>query len=169
MVYRSGRDMRTLAGFVTGFLVGAAAMAVGAQANRIDGNVGVNHVGIAVERMDEAIAYYTETFGFSEAAVLRDDDGQPTLAFLQVSRNTFIELGPASATRPPGLTHFGLQVEDIEAATAELRRRGVEVGDPRAGRTITFITSTTEPVGVRTELSEIGPDSMLGKAIASWK
>ncbi len=52
--------MRTLAGFVTGVLVGAAAMAVGAQTNRIDGNVGVNHVGIAVERMDEAIAYYTE-------------------------------------------------------------------------------------------------------------
>ena len=169
MTYRSGRDMRMLAGFVTGLLVGAAAMGAGAQANRIDGNVGVNHVGIAVEQMDEAIAYYTEKFGFGEAVVLRDDDGQPTLAFLQVSRNTFIELGRASATSPGGLTHFGLEVEDIEAATAELRRRGVEIGDPRAGRTLSFITSTTDPGGIRTELHEIGPDSMLGKAIASWK
>lgn len=169
MAYHSGRDMRTLTGFVIGLLVGAAAMAVGAQGNRIDGNHGINHVGIAVERMDDAIAYYAKTFGFSEAAVLRDDNGQPTLAFIQVSRNTFIELSPASATRPAGLNHFGLQVEDVEAATAQLRRRGVEVGDPRAGRTISFITSTTEPVGVRMELSEIGPDSMLGKAIANWK
>lgn len=169
MAYRSGRDVRALTMFVTGLLVGAAAMAVGAQANRIDGNNGVNHVGIAVERMDAAIAYYTKTFGFGEAAVLRDDNGRPTLAFIQVSRNTFIELSPASATRPAGLNHFGLQVEDLEAATAELRRRGVEVGDPRVGRTISFITSTTEPVGVRMELSEIGPDSMLGKAIAGWK
>lgn len=160
--------MRTLAGFVTGLFVGAAAMTVAAQANRIDGNVGVNHVGIAVEQMDEAIAYYTEKFGFREAVVLRDDDGQPTLAFLQVSRNTFIELGRASATSPAGLTHFGLEVDDIEAATAELRRRGVEVVDPRAGRTLSFITSTTEP-GVRMELHQIGPESMLGKAIASWK
>ncbi len=100
--------------------------------------------------------------------VLRDDDGRPTLAFLQVSRNTFIELGRASATSPAGLTHFGLEVEDIEAATAELRRRGVEVGDPRAGRTLSFITSTTEP-GIRMELHQIGPESMLGKATASWR
>ena len=133
MASRSKRDMRTLAGFVTGLLVGAAAMAVGAQANRLDGNSGVNHVGISVESMDDAIAYYTEMFGFGEAAVLRDDAGQPTLAFIQVSRNTFIELGRASDARPAGLTHFGLEVDDLEAATAELRRRGVEIGDPRVG------------------------------------
>lgn len=169
MASRSKRDMRTLAGFVTGLLVGAAAMAVGAQANRLDGNSGVNHVGISVESMDDAIAYYTEMFGFGEAAVLRDDAGQPTLAFIQVSRNTFIELGRASDARPAGLTHFGLEVDDLEAATAELRRRGVEIGDPRVGRTISFITSTTDATGVRMELSEIGPDSMLGKAIASWR
>jgi len=160
--------MRTLAGFVTGLLVGAAAMAVGAQANRIDGNSGVNHVGISVESMDEAIAYYTKMFGFGEAAVLRDDAGQPTLAFIQVSRNTFIELGRASDARPVGLTHFGMEVDDLEAATAELRRRGVEIEDPRVGRTISFITSTTDATGVRMELSEIGPDSMLGMAIARW-
>jgi catechol 2,3-dioxygenase-like lactoylglutathione lyase family enzyme len=160
--------MRTLAGFVTGLLVGAAAMAVGAQANRIDGNSGVNHVGISVESMDDAIAYYTKMFGFGEAAVLRDDAGQPTLAFIQVSRNTFIELGRASDARPAGLTHFGLEVDDLEAAAAELRRRGVEIEDPRVGRTISFITSTTDATGVRMELSEIGPESMLGKAIASW-
>ena len=161
--------MRTLAGFVTGLLVGAAAMAVGAQATRIDGNSGVNHVGISVESMDDAIAYYTKMFGFGEAAVLRDDTGQPTLAFIQVSRNTFIELGRASDARPAGLTHFGLEVDDLEAATAELRRRGVEIEDPRVGRTISFITSTTDATGVRMELSEIGPESMLGKAIASWR
>ncbi len=169
MMYRSGRDMRTLTTFVTGLLVGAAVMAVGAQANRIEGNSGVNHVGISVERMDDAIAYYTKMFGFGEAAVLRDDHGQPTLAFIQVSLNTFIELGPASATLPAGLTHFGLEVDDLGAATAELRRRGVEIGDPRVGRTISFITSTTDRDGVRMELSEIGPGSMLGKAIASWR
>jgi catechol 2,3-dioxygenase-like lactoylglutathione lyase family enzyme len=160
--------MRTLAGFVTGLLVGAAAMAVGAQATRIGGNSGVNHVGISVESMDDAIAYYTKMFGFGEAAVLRDDAGQLTLAFIQVSRNTFIELGRASDARPAGLTHFGLEVDDLEAAAAELRRRGVEIEDPRVGRTISFITSTTDATGVRMELSEIGPESMLGKAIASW-
>jgi catechol 2,3-dioxygenase-like lactoylglutathione lyase family enzyme len=160
--------MYTITAFVTGLLVGAAAMAVGAQGSRIDGNNGVNHVGIIVERMDEAIAYYTKTFGFGEAAVLRDDKGQPTLAFIQVSRDTFLELAPASATRRAGLDHFGLQVNDVKAATAALKQRGVKIGEPRPGRTVSLITSTTDPGGIRMELSELGPDSMLGKAIAGW-
>ena len=168
-MYRLRRNMHTVKVFVAGLLVGAAAMAVGAQANRIESNTGVNHVGITVERMGEAIASYSKMFGFSEAAVIRDDKGQPTLAFIQVSRNTFIELAPASATNRPGLSHFGLQVSDIKAATAGLQQRGVKIDAPRVGRTVSMITSTTDPYGVRMELSELGPESMLGKAIAGWK
>jgi catechol 2,3-dioxygenase-like lactoylglutathione lyase family enzyme len=161
--------MYTITAFVTGLLVGVAAMAVRAQESRIDGNNGINHVGIVVERMDDAIAYYTKTFGFAEAAVLRDDKGQPTLAFIQVSRNTFLELAPASVTRRPGLDHFGLQVNDVKAAAAALKQRGMKIGEPRAGRTVSLITSMTDPDGIRMELSELGPESMLGKAIAGWK
>ena len=155
--------------FVAGIVVGGAALSVGAQANRVPGNNGVNHVGINVANMNEAIAYYGKNFGFGEAAVIRDDKGQPTLAFIQVSRNTFIELGPATAERPAGINHFGIHVDDAKGATANLRQRGVKIDDPRVGRTISFITSVTDPAGVRMELSEIGPESMLGKAIASWR
>ena len=161
--------MRTLLVFATGLLVGAAVTTGVAQSNRIPGNNGINHVGIVVERLDEAIAYYTKTMGFTEAATLRDDKGQPTLSFIQVSRNTFLELSPASATRRAGLDHFGLHVDDLRGAVASLRQRGVKVDDPRVGRTVSFITSTTEPYGVRMELSELGPESMVGKAMASWK
>jgi catechol 2,3-dioxygenase-like lactoylglutathione lyase family enzyme len=161
--------MRTFTVFVTGLLVGAAVMAVGAQSNRIQGNMGINHVGITVENMQEAIDSYNKAFGFGEAAVLRDDKGQPTLAFIHVSRNTFIELAPASATNRPGLSHFGVQVSDAKAAAAALQQQGVKIDNPRAGRTVSLITSTTEPVGVRMELSELGPESMLGKAIAGYK
>jgi len=160
---------RTLTAFAIGLLIGGAAMAVGAQANRIPGNNGVNHVGINVANMNEAIAFYGRNFGFGEAAVIRDDKGQPTLAFIQVSRNTFIELGPATAERPAGINHFGIHVDDLKAVTANLRQRGVKIDDPRVGRTISFITSVTDPAGVRMELSEIGPESMLGKAIAAWR
>lgn len=163
------RSLRTPAVFLAGLFIGAAAMAVSAQSTRIPGNNGVNHVGIVVENMEQAIATYGKNFGFGEAAVLRDDKGQPTLAFIHVSRNTFIELSPASATRRAGLDHFGIQVDDVKAATTALQQRGVKIDDPRAGRTVSFITSTTEPYGVRMELSELRPDSMLGKAIAGWK
>lgn len=160
---------RTLMGFAAGLAIGGATMAVQGQSNRIPGNGGVNHVGISVTRMEDAIAYYTKTMGFQEAAVLRDEKGQPTLAFIQVSRNTFIELNPATADRPAGLTHFGLQVDDAKVAAATLKQRGVTIEDPRPGRTVSFITSMTDPTGVRIEFSELRPDSMLGKAITSWK
>ena len=161
--------IRTPAVFVIGLLVGAVTVSVTAQGNRLAGNNGVNHVGINVANMNEAIAFYGRNFGFGEAAVIRDDKGQPALAFIQVSRNTFIELGPATAERPAGINHFGLHVDDLKAATASLRQRGVKIDDPRVGRTISFITSVTDPTGVRMELSEIGPESMLGKAIAAWR
>jgi len=159
----------TPAVFVIGLLVGGAAMNVTAQGSRVPGNNGVNHVGINVANMNEAIAFYGRNFGFGEAAVIRDDKGQPTLAFIQVSRNTFIELGPATAERPAGINHFGIHVDDLKTVTANLRQRGVKIDDPRVGRTISFITSVTDPAGVRMELSEIGPESMLGKAIAAWR
>lgn len=159
----------TPAVFVIGLLVGGAAMNVTAQGSRVPGNNGVNHVGINVANMNEAIAFYGRNFGFGEAAVIRDDKGQPTLAFIQVSRNTFIELGPATAERPAGINHFGIHVDDLKGVTANLRQRGVRIDDPRVGRTISFITSVTDPAGVRMELSEIGPESMLGKAIAAWR
>ena len=160
---------RTFPAFVIGLVLGGAAMSVGAQGNRIPGNNGVNHVGISVNNMNEAISYYAKNFGFGEAAVIRDDTGQPTLAFIHVNRNTFIELGPATAERPAGINHFGIHVDDVKAATSALRQRGVKIDDPRVGRTISFITSVTDPAGIRMELSEIGPESMLGKAIASWR
>lgn len=163
------RNVGAPAVFVIGLLVGGAAMSLTAQGNRIPGNNGVNHVGINVANMNDAIAFYGRNFGFGEAAVIRDDKGQPTLAFIQVSRNTFIELGPATAERPAGINHFGIHVDDLKAATANLRQRGVKIDDPRVGRTISFITSVTDPAGVRMELSEIGPESMLGKAIAAWR
>ena len=168
MTFRAGYAVVGVA-FAAGFVVGAAALSVQAQGTRIPGNNGVNHVGINVKDMNEAVAFYATNFGFGEAAVIRDDKGQPTLAFIQVSRNTFIELGPATAERPAGINHFGIHVDDLKSATTNLRQRGVTIDDPRVGRTISFITSVTDPAGVRMELSEIGPESMLGKAIAAWR
>jgi len=157
-----------LAAFTVGIVVGGAGLAVVAQSNRIEGNMGINHVGITVENLGEAIATYNKVFGFGEAAVIRDDKGQPTLAFIHVNKNTFIELAPASATNRPGLTHFGLQVSDAKAAGPGVNQRGFKIDPPRVGRTVSLITSTTEPFGVRMELSELGPESMLGKSIASY-
>jgi catechol 2,3-dioxygenase-like lactoylglutathione lyase family enzyme len=152
-----------------GMLGGAAATGTLAQGNRLPGVNAVNHVGISVEHFDQALAFYTQKMGFPEAFVVRDERGQPVLAYVQVSRTTFIELLPATTSRRPGLDHLGLHVDDIRATIAALKERGVTVEDARIGRTKAVIANALDPDGVHLELSELPPDSLQAKAIERWK
>ena len=111
--------MRASIGFVIGVLFGIGVASAVAQNNRLGGVNNMNHVGIAVERFDEALAFYTQKMGFREAFTIRDEKGQPTLSYVQVSRDTFVELQPVNANRPPGITHFGLHVQDLRAGGQE--------------------------------------------------
>jgi catechol 2,3-dioxygenase-like lactoylglutathione lyase family enzyme len=156
-------------GFVIGLLCGMGVATAIAQSNRITGMNNMNHVGIAVERFDEAMAFYTQKMGFREAFTVRDDKGQPTLAYIQVSRDTFVELQQANANRPPGLNHFGLHVENLAATVATLKQRGVTIEEPRASRADAMVTNATGPGGIRIEIFQFGPESLQGKAISSWK
>src|ERR1044071_2150020 len=126
--------MRTSLVFLLGVLLGSAVAPGLAQSNRLTGTNYVNHVAVSVANFDESLAFYTEKMGFREAFVLRDDKGQPRLAYVQASKNKFVELGPANATRPAGLNHYGLHVEDLKATVATLKQRGVKVEEPRAGQ-----------------------------------
>jgi catechol 2,3-dioxygenase-like lactoylglutathione lyase family enzyme len=161
--------MRASIVFVTGLLLGAAIATVAAQDRRLAGENYVNHVAIAVENFDEAFAFYTQKMGFREAFTVRDAAGKPTLAYVQASRNTFVELQQANATRRPGLNHFGLHVENLKATVATLKERGVMVEDPRVRPDDSSVANATDPTGIRIEMFEFGPGSPQGKAIASWK
>jgi len=129
----------------------------------------LNHVGIYVKDFDESMRFYTKTMGLRESFTIRDNAGKPTLAYLQVSRDTFIELGQATADRPVGLSHIGIWPLDLNATVATLRSRGVKVDDPRTGSTKTSITNATDPSGVRLELLDFLPDSLPRKAMDEWK
>jgi catechol 2,3-dioxygenase-like lactoylglutathione lyase family enzyme len=161
--------MRTALVFVTGLLVGTAVATGVAQSNRLPGLNIVNHVGITVPSIDAAVAFYTQKLGFREAFVVRDDKGQPTLAYVQVSRDTFVEFGQGGPNATLGISHFGLHVDDIKASIATLRERGVKVEDSRPGRNGSIIASATDLNGVRVELSELPPEGLVRKAMNSWK
>jgi len=128
----------------------------------------LNHVGIYAKDFDESMRFYTQTMGFREAFTIKDKDGKPTLAYLQITRDTFLELAPATAERPAGLSHIGIWPEDLSAAVAALRQRGVNVADPRTGATKTSITNVTDPNGIRLELLDFLPDSLPRKAIETF-
>ena len=119
--------MRGLALFVAGIAVGLAVQTAVAQNEVV---VGLNHVGLSVPSIPEAAAFYTQKMGFREAFRNTNDQGQPTAIYLQMSRNTFLELQQSNAQRPAGINHYGLQVENARAAVAMFRQRGATATDP---------------------------------------
>ena len=160
--------MRGVFLFVAGILVGLAVQSAVAQ-NQNRGIVGLNHVGISVPNIDEAVAYYTKTMGFPEAFRSKDEKGQVTLVYVQISRNTFVELQPANAQRPAGINHFGLHVENMGAATAMFKQRGANVTETRVSPTKAILSNITDLNGVRIELAELPPESLHRQAMVRWK
>jgi catechol 2,3-dioxygenase-like lactoylglutathione lyase family enzyme len=158
-----------LAFFAAGIVVGVVLMRPGnAQQSQMPG-LRLNHVGIYAKDFDESMRFYTKTMGFREAFSLKDKDGSPMITYLQISRDTFLELAPATAQRPAGLSHVGIWPDDLNATVSELRQHGLKVDDPRITSSKSSITSVVDPNGVRLELLNILPDSLQRKAIDSWK
>jgi catechol 2,3-dioxygenase-like lactoylglutathione lyase family enzyme len=165
--------MRSLIGslslFAAGIGVGVFLMQPGAaQQTQLPG-LRLNHVGIYAKDFDESMRFYTKTMGFREAFTIKDKDGKPTLAYLQINQNQFLEVAPATAERPVGLSHVGIWPEDLSATVALLRERGVKVDDPRTGSTKTSITNAIDPNGIRLELLDFLPGSLPRKAMDDWK
>ena len=159
--------MRTLSLFVGGILVGMGIqMAIGQGQN--SGIVGINHVGIASDDLDAAIEYYTETLGYPEAFRIENEAGEVGLVYVQVSQNTFVELQPTNENRGPGINHFGVVVDDMDAAIGMWRDRGTEVQDARSSSTNAILSNIFDPDGNRMELLELPPESEHAQAVARW-
>src|SRR3954464_13313445 len=109
--------MRSAFLVIAGIVVGLAVEAAVAQNQSPNhGIVGLNHVCIVVPNLDEAVNYYTKTLGFPEAFRSKDDKGNVTLVYVQISKNTFIEIQPSTPQKPAGINHFGLVVDNMPAA-----------------------------------------------------
>jgi lactoylglutathione lyase len=86
--------------------------------------VGVNHVALEVGDVDEALAFYGQIFDFK----LRGRGGR--MAFVDMG-DQFIALAAGRTQPADAHRHFGLVVDDKEAARRALQDAGVEV--PRSG------------------------------------
>jgi methylmalonyl-CoA/ethylmalonyl-CoA epimerase len=102
----------------------------------------VEHIAIAVDSLTQSIDLLRNTFGLD--LEYEEQIGQTRLAMLPVGQ-TYIELlegqGPESGVRKwidekgAGLFHICFEVDDIDAALAELKAKGVKLRDetPRIG------------------------------------
>lgn len=104
----------------------------------------VDHIGIAVKRIDEAGSFYKGLLGLAFAGSETVSEQKVTTAFFPVG-DTEIELlestSPDGAiakyieSRGEGIQHIALRVESLEEALAELKAKGVRLIDekPRRG------------------------------------
>ena len=159
--------MRSVVMFLVGVLVGVAMQTAGAQMPPNQPSVRLNHVAVRVKDLAEALKFYQEKLGFRE--VVRNPNGQS--AYVQVSRDTFLELQQAKDPSLVGLDHWGLEAQDVRSAVATFRQRGLTVSEPRPPSPFTggILANITDPVYGRIELGEQPPDGKLRAASEKWK
>lgn len=129
----------------------------------------LDHIGIAVANLDEALAFYRDALGL-EVEAPEEVASQGVRAHLIPAGQVSLELLEATtgdspiakyiARRGPGLHHITLRVDDLEQALAVLKARGVRLIDevPRRGAhgsRIAFIHPSASH-GVLVELKEDG-------------
>ena len=154
--------------FAAGIGVGILMMQPGSAQQQPNPHLRRSHVGIYAKDYDESMRFFTQKVGLREAFTVRDNNGKPTLSYLHFGKDTFLEIAPATAERPAGLSHIGIWPEDLNQTVTTLRQRGVTVADPRTGATKTTITNATDPNGIRLELLDFLPGSAPKEAMDKW-
>jgi methylmalonyl-CoA/ethylmalonyl-CoA epimerase len=129
----------------------------------------IDHVGIAVADLDAALAFYRDTFGLTSVHEETNEEQGVREAMLAVgSGETRIQLlAPLDASAPiarflersgPGVQQVAYTVDDVAAASAALRARGLRLlyDEPRrgtAGSRVNFV-HPKDAGGVLVELVE---------------
>jgi methylmalonyl-CoA epimerase len=106
---------------------------------------GLDHVGVAVKNLDEAVRVYRDVLGFKLEGIHVLEERKIRLAVFSSGGQTNIELleplGSDSTiakfleTRGEGIHHFAVKVTDISASLAQLKQNGVPLIDetPKVG------------------------------------
>lgn len=125
----------------------------------------IEHIGIAVDNLDEAIGYYENMLGLKCYAVEEVKDQKVKTAFFQVG-DTKIELlestdpeGPIGKfieKKGPGVHHIAFAVDDVNKSLSEAESNGIRLIDKQKrkgaeGLNIGFLHPKST-LGVLTEL-----------------
>jgi methylmalonyl-CoA/ethylmalonyl-CoA epimerase len=109
--------------------------------------LGIDHIGIAVSNLEEALRFYTETLGLTAGPIQDRPEHGLRIARVRIG-DVDLELIEAQdwerttqrhlPHKGPGVYHFGLRVADVDATVAELEAAAVPLIDhvPREGDTM---------------------------------
>ena len=132
----------------------------------------IDHVGVAVADLDEAIAFYRDTYGMTLAHEEVNEEQGVREAMMAVGDSgshiqLLAPLSPESTIAKfldrsgPGVQQMAYRVEDLDAVSATLRERGLRLLYPEArrgtaGSRINFI-HPKDAGGILVELVEPSP------------
>jgi methylmalonyl-CoA/ethylmalonyl-CoA epimerase len=105
----------------------------------------IDHIAIAVEKLDEAMALFERVLGLKAPHREHVAEQRVDIATFALGETAIELVAPAApdspiakylAKRGPGIHHIALEVRDIAAAIAALQSRSVEMIDavPRTGK-----------------------------------
>jgi methylmalonyl-CoA/ethylmalonyl-CoA epimerase len=129
----------------------------------------IQHLGIAVSSLDEALAFWRDGLGLELKEIEVVEDQGVRVAMLPIGESR-IELLEATGTetpvgkflgkRGPGIHHLCVEVNDLPAKLAELKARGTRLIDeaPRigAGGMLVAFVHPASTGGVLLELTQRG-------------
>ena len=129
----------------------------------------IDHIGIAVKSLSEAIKVYENAIGLKVSGFDEVDDQGVRVAMLDIGESRIELLEPTGPTSPiekfmtkrgEGIHHIAVRVDDIEQALEQLKASGVRLIDstPRRGAhntRVAFIHPSSTH-GVLLELVEHG-------------
>jgi methylmalonyl-CoA/ethylmalonyl-CoA epimerase len=104
----------------------------------------INHLGIATKGIDEALKFWSDALGLENVHTEIVEDQKVRVAMLPIGESRVELLEPTSDDSPiskflekrgGGIHHIAVEVDDINAALARLREKGVRLIDenPRVG------------------------------------
>jgi len=105
----------------------------------------IDHIGIAVKNLNEAIGVYRDVLGFRLEGVHTLKERKVKVAFFSAGDESRIELqeplggdSPVAKfleTRGEGIQHLAVKVKDIEAVLEDFKKKGVTLIDekPKSG------------------------------------
>jgi methylmalonyl-CoA/ethylmalonyl-CoA epimerase len=129
----------------------------------------INHIGVAVTCIEEALPYYRDQLGMNYEGEEVVAEQKVKVAFLQIGESRIELLEPTSDESPvagflkkngPGVHHIAYEVDDLEGSLQKLEAQGVRLIDkePRKGAhgtKIAFVHPKSSG-GVLTELCQPG-------------
>jgi len=101
----------------------------------------IDHIGIAVKNLDEAIKLYKDIFGVEPSLVYESSYTKARIAFIPIGESKIELIEPSNPEsvmgkflekKGEGIHHISYKVKDIDKSLSELEIRGIQLIDRKA-------------------------------------